>query len=323
MNYRHAFHAGSFADVLKHVVLARILLHLREKPAPFRVIDTHAGAGLYDLSGPEASLTGEWRDGIGRLAAAALPSAAADLAAPYLAAVSHCNLRGGLRFYPGSPLIARALLRPHDRLIACEFAPDAATALAGHLRAAAAEMHPDENPSGSDPEGRTRGQISRRQVKVLPVDGWIALNAYVPVKERRGLVLLDPPYEQPDDFIRLSNCIMVAHRKWPTGIYMLWYPIKSRDGPDSLAAALRGAAIANTLRVELTVAVPSPAGSLGGCGVMIINPPWKLVAELEILMPALVDILGRDTGRSYALDRLDRGRIEARNPGRDRNHLER
>jgi len=321
MNYRHAFHAGSFADVLKHVVLARILLHLREKPAPFRVIDTHAGAGLYDLSGPEASLTGEWRNGIGRLAAAALPAAAADLVAPYLAAVSRCNPQGGLRFYPGSPLIAHALLRPQDRLMACETAPDAAAALAGHLRDAAPGMDADDGRSRGDLEDRT--QSFRRQAKVLPVDGWVALNGYVPVKERRGLVVVDPPYEQPDDFVRLSSGIAAAHRKWPTGVYLLWYPIKSRDGPDSLAAALRAAVIDKALRVELVVAAPSPAGNLSGCGVVVINPPWKLAAELEILMPALVDVLGWDAGRSYALDRLDRGLIEARNRGRDRNHLER
>jgi len=165
MNYRHAFHAGSFADVLKHVILARILVHLRDKPAPFRVIDTHAGAGLYDLAGAEASLTGEWRDGIGRFAAATPPAAAADLAAPYLAAVHGCNPDGGLRFYPGSPLIARSLLRRHDRLIACEIAPDAATALADHLGMADLESGADESPSEDERAGRPK-----RQFKVLPVD---------------------------------------------------------------------------------------------------------------------------------------------------------
>jgi len=292
MNYRHAFHAGNFADVFKHVILARILVHLRSKPAPFRVIDTHAGAGLYDLAGAEASLTGEWRDGIGRLAAAALPPAAADLAAPYLAALHACNPDGGLRFYPGSPLIACTLLRPQDRLIACELAPDAASALAGHLRAAAPQPSAGGSWSKGNPKRRRKSRISKNQIKVLPVDGWIALNAYVPAKERRGLVVVDPPYEQPDDFARLSDGIVAAHRKWPTGIYMLWYPIKSRDGPERLAAALRGAEIDNALRAELTVAAPPHGGGLTGCGVVVINPPWKLAAEIEVLLPALADVFG-------------------------------
>jgi 23S rRNA (adenine2030-N6)-methyltransferase len=301
MNYRHAFHAGSFADVLKHVILARILVHLRDKPAPFRVIDTHAGAGLYDLAGAEASLTGEWRDGIGRLAAATLPAAAADLAAPYFAVVHGCNPDGGLRFYPGSPLIAHYLLRRHDRLIACEIVPDAAIALADNLRISVSKNGADESPSADERAGRPKSQF-----KVLPVDGWIALAAYVPVKERRGVVVVDPPYEQPDDFARLADGIVAAHRKWRTGTYMLWYPIKNRDGPDHLAAALRRADIDKALRVELKVAAPPEGGGLAGCGVVVINPPWKLAAEIEILLPALANILGRDAGGAYALDQFDR-----------------
>jgi 23S rRNA (adenine2030-N6)-methyltransferase len=163
MNYRHAFHAGNFADVFKHAVLVRILLALRGKPQAFRVIDTHAGAGLYDLSGEEASRTGEWREGIGRLTAARLEDPARDLLAPYLAAVAAVNESGTLRHYPGSPLIARALLRRQDRLVACELAPPAAAALEHHLRGDA-------------------------RARAVTIDGWVALNAYVPPKERRGLV---------------------------------------------------------------------------------------------------------------------------------------
>src|ERR1700674_1792626 len=154
MNYRHAFHAGNFADVFKHIILVRILVHLRDKPAPFRVIDTHAGAGLYDLAGEEANRTGEWRAGVGRLAAAALPAPAAELAAPYLAALRAANPDPELRRYPGSPLISYGLLRPQDRLIACELEPATAAALAHHLRAAA-------------PARTRRGD----RAKVLPIDG--------------------------------------------------------------------------------------------------------------------------------------------------------
>jgi 23S rRNA (adenine2030-N6)-methyltransferase len=280
MNYRHAFHAGNFADVLKHIVIARVLTHLREKVAPFRVIDTHAGAGLYDLAGEEANRTGEWRDGIGRLADAALPAGAAELIAPYLSALRACNPATGLRHYPGSPLLARHLLRPQDRLIACELEPHAAIALARHLRGPA-------------------------QAKVMRIDGWIALNAYMPAKERRGLVIVDPSYEQPDDFARLADGIAAAYRKWPTGIYLMWYPVKDRDGPDRLARMLRHAGVEKCLRVEFAVAPAQPDGGLNACGVIVVNPPWKLATDIEIVAPALADLLGREPGGGYAIDRLD------------------
>ena len=163
MNYRHAFHAGNFADVVKHAVLSRILVHLCGKPAPYRVIDTHAGAGRYDLLGPEATRSGEWRDGIGRLFGAHIEAAAQPLLAPYLAAVAACNPAGQLGAYPGSPAIAAGFLRAQDRLVACELEPGAAATLARHL--------------GHD-----------RRIKIIALDGWTALNAYVPPKERRGLV---------------------------------------------------------------------------------------------------------------------------------------
>jgi len=280
MNYRHAFHAGNFADVFKHIIIARILTYLREKVAPFRVIDTHGGEGLYDLASAEANRTGEWRDGIGRLADAVVPADAALLIAPYLAALRACNPAAGLRHYLGSPLLAHHLLRPQDRLIACELEPRAAAALSRHLRAPA-------------------------QVKVMRIDGWIALNAYVPAKERRGLVIVDPSYEQPDDFARLADGIAAAHRKWPTGIYLMWYPVKGRDGPDRLAGMLRHAGVDKCLRVEFTVATARPDDGLSACGIVVINPPWKLAAEVGIIGPALVDLLGRETGRGYTMDRLD------------------
>jgi 23S rRNA (adenine2030-N6)-methyltransferase len=279
MNYRHAFHAGNFADVFKHIIIARILTHLREKIAPFRVIDTHAGEGLYDLAGEEASRTGEWRDGIGRLAGAKLPADAAELMAPYFSALHACNRADELRHYPGSPALARHLMRPQDRLVACELEPRAARTLSRHLRGAAT-------------------------VKVVHIDGWIALNAYVPVKERRGLVIVDPPFEQPDDLIRLADEVTAAHRKWPTGIYLMWYPVKGRDGPDRFIKRLRHAGLDKCLRAEFTVASPGPAGGLSACGVIVVNPPWRLATEIRTLAPALLNALGRDSGRGYVLDDL-------------------
>jgi len=279
MNYRHAFHAGNFADVLKHILIVRILTHLREKVAPFRVIDTHGGEGLYDLAGEEANRTGEWRNGIGRLAGATLPAPAADLVASYVAALRAFNQGPELRHYPGSPLLVHHLLRPQDRLIACELEPRAATALSRHLH-------------------------KQAQAKVLRIDGWTALTAYVPAKERRGLVIVDPAYEQADDFRRLADGVAAAHRKWPTGIYLMWYPIKGRDGPDRLARMLRSARIEKCLRVEFAVAAAQPDGGLTACGMVVINPPWRLATEMEIIGPALLDLLGRDAGRGFTVDRL-------------------
>ena len=264
VNYRHAFHAGGFADVFKHAVLARVLHHLRGKPAAFRVIDTHAGTGLYDLAGPQAARGGEWRDGIARLLAAPLPDAVAALLSPFLDVVGALNERGRLTVYPGSPAIARAWLRPQDRLIACELEPQAAAALARNLR------------------GDSR-------IKTLATDGWTALSAYVPPPERRGLVLVDPPFEEDADFHRLSHGLAAAHRKWATGIYLLWYPIKDRGEPDALAKRLRRLGLPKLLRAELTVAALSDASRLNGCGLILANPPWRLAGELAILLPALAE----------------------------------
>ncbi len=279
MNYRHAFHAGSFADVFKHAVLGRILHYLRGKEAAFRVIDTHAGAGLYDLGSSEANRGGEWHDGIERLLAAEISAPVATLLAPYLEVIGALNERGRLKVYPGSPAIIRAWLRPQDRLIACELEPKAATALAGHLR------------------GDTR-------IKTLEIDGWTALSAYVPPPERRGLVLVDPPFEEDSDFHRLSHGLETAHRKWATGIYALWYPIKDRGEPDALAKRLRRLGVAKILRAELIVADLRDPTRLNGCGLILVNPPWVLESELSTLLPALAGMLQRDGKGRFALDWL-------------------
>jgi len=286
VNYRHAFHAGGFADVFKHAVLCRILHYLRAKPAAFRVIDTHAGAGLYDLAGPEASRGGEWHDGIEQLMAAQLAAPVAALLVPYLEVIGALNERGRLKTYPGSPALARAWLRPQDRLIACEIEPQAAAALRQNLR------------------GDTR-------IKTLEIDGWTALGAYVPPKERRGLVLVDPPFEQDSDFFRLARGLTAAHRKWATGIYALWYPIKGRSEPDALAKSLRRLGIAKMLCAELIVAPLSDPTRLNGCGLILVNPPWTLESELSVLLPALAGILGRDGKGGFKLDRLTRAAPQA------------
>ena len=268
MNYQHAFHAGNFADVHKHVVLTRILEYLREKPAAFRVIDSHAGAGRYDLFGPEAARSGEWRSGIERVFAKPFATSQAGARAdalikPYLDAVAALNAGGELRLYPGSPLIAKARLRAGDRLIACEIAPGPAAALKSALRA--------------DP-----------RAKVLAIDGWTAIKANVPPKERRGLVLIDPPYEDAADFARLTAALGEAHRKWPTGIYLFWYPIKERDAPDALARRLRRLGVPKILRSEITLMPSRAASGLSGSGLIAVNPPYPLGQELHILLPPLI-----------------------------------
>lgn len=276
MNYRHAFHAGGAADVVKHAVLARILVYLREKPAAFRVIDSHAGAGLYDLQGPEAGRSPEWRDGIGKLLRATIDAEPAALLAPYLAIVAGLNAGDELRSYPGSPVLARGLMRTQDRLLACEIEPNAAAALEHNLR-------PD------------------RRARILVIDGWVALNAYVPPPERRGIVLIDPPFERSDDFDRIARGIQTAHRKWPTGIFIVWYPIKSREQPDMLAKRLRRCGIPKVLRAEVDFSSARDGNRLRGCGLIVINPPWRLLAELNVLLPALA--------RLFA-DRADGWRID-------------
>ena len=272
MNYRHAFHAGNFADVIKHAVLCRVLLHLQGKPAPFRVIDTHAGAGAYDLLGAEAGKTGEWRDGIGRLLAAELAAPVHALLKPYLDAVTALNPDGRISIYPGSPVLAQALLRRQDRLLACELEPQAAAALTRRLR--------------GDP-----------RAKALAIDGWTALTAYVPPNERRGLVLVDPPFEQPGDFSRLAQGLETAHRKWPTGTYLLWYPVKDPAEVTALIRRTSRLKIPKTLRAELIVSSVTDDTRLRGSGLIVVNPPWTLADELKILLPALAAILARD-GRS-------------------------
>jgi 23S rRNA (adenine2030-N6)-methyltransferase len=279
MNYRHAYHAGNFADVVKHALLCRVLVHLREKPAAFRIIDTHAGAGRYDLAGPEAGKTQEWRDGIDRLRRAELAAPIRALLAPYLDAVAAFNPSGGLKTYPGSPLLAKTLLRRQDRLIACELEPQAAATLQNELAGDA-------------------------RAKAIAIDGWTALTAYVPPVERRGVVLVDPPFEQPDEFPRLVEGLAAAHRKWPTGVYLLWYPIKDQPEIAAFARSLSRLGIAKMLRVELMLPTAVPDTGLRGSGLIAVNPPWTLHDELKVLLPALAAVMSRGPAGAVTLDWL-------------------
>ena len=286
MNYRHAFHAGSFADVIKHIVLVRMLTYLQEKPAAFRVIDTHAGAGVYDLTSEESRRGGEWLTGIARIMQARFSEKTEPLIKPYLDIVRAFNTRRDLAAYPGSPLIARALLRPQDRLTACEVEPKARKRLIEALR-------------------------RDTQARVVDLDGWMALPAFVPPNERRGLVLIDPPFEQKDEFGRLAQGFAEAFAKWPTGSYLLWYPVKSRRATDELArhvAEVAGASAppGKCLRLEFSVA-PQEAGQgqgqgLVSAGLLIVNPPWTLMAELKAILPELEKPLGLGGAARFRLE---------------------
>ena len=282
MNYRHAFHAGSFADVVKHIVLTRILLYLQEKPAAFRIIDTHAGSGLYDLEGDEARRGGEWLTGIARIPQARFSEAALPLMKPYLDIVRAYNPTNVLRAYPGSPLIARAMLRPQDRLTACELEPSARKQLIDQLRRDA-------------------------QARVVDLDGWTALPAFVPPNERRGLVVIDPPFEAKDEFERLAGGFAAAFKKWPTGSYLLWYPAKSQRATDELARAVAQVAASvkpagKWLRLEFSVALQGADGALTSSGLLIVNPPWTLQGELKIILPELEKPLGQGGAGRFRLE---------------------
>jgi len=282
MNYRHAFHAGGFADVIKHLVLVRILTHLREKEAPFRVIDSHAGAGVYDLHGDEATRTGEWTTGIARAMQARFTESTVPLVEPYLEIVRSFNKPRELKVYPGSPMIARRLMRPQDRMVACEVEPTARKHLISALR-------------------------RDKQARIVDLDGWVGLPAFVPPNERRGMVLIDPPFEKKDEFERMAMAFDEAFAKWSTGIFVLWYPVKSRRATDALAqhvarTADAAATPAKCLRLEFSVAPQSPEGGLTSAGLLIVNPPWKLMAELKAILPELEKPLGLGGAGRFRLE---------------------
>lgn len=279
MNYRHAYHAGNFADVVKHVVLTRLLEYLKQKDKAFRVIDTHAGIGRYDLSSVEAQKTGEWQGGIGRLIDAQLAAPVAALLAPYLETVRSLNPEGGIQKYPGSPLIARHLMRKQDRLTAIELHPkDVAklrTLFAGDF-----------------------------QARIIELDGWLALGAHLPPKEKRGLVLIDPPFEETGEFERLVDGLVRAHKRWPGGIYALWYPIKDRKAIIAFRKALKQSGIPKLLDIEFEIRPASSEPSLDGSGLLVVNPPFTLEGELRMLLPALHRLLAVGRPAHWSLEWL-------------------
>jgi 23S rRNA (adenine2030-N6)-methyltransferase len=281
VNYRHAFHAGNFADVLKHAVLARILVHLKRKEAPFRFIDTHAGAGRYDLSGDEARRSPEWRQGIARVLTARPPAPVGELLRPYLQAVGPHDAEGRPVAYPGSPAIAQTLMRAQDRIALCEANPDEREALIAAL--------------GRD-----------RRLSIVSTDGYVALNAYLPPKERRGVILIDPPFEAPGEAGGIVHALERALRKWPTGAYVAWRPIRDARDDARFLNAVAALGAPNILRLELDIG-PGPIGAHGQepitrAGLLVVNPPHPLVGEARTLLPWLAQTLGRGEGGKQLCD---------------------
>ncbi|MBY5611152.1 23S rRNA (adenine(2030)-N(6))-methyltransferase RlmJ [Rhizobium leguminosarum] len=274
MNYRHIYHAGNFADVLKHVVLTRLIRYMQKKDGGFRVLDTHAGIGLYDLSLEEAQKTGEWLDGIGKLMEADLGPQVSELLEPYLSAIRELNPEGGIRFYPGSPKLARMLFRPQDRLSAMELHPE------DYVR-----LH--------------RLFEGDHHSRITELDGWLALGAHLPPKEKRGIVLVDPPFEEEDEYQRLAEGLEKAYRRFPGGTYCLWYPLKKGAPIKEFHERLQALDIPKMLCAELAVRSDRGITGLTGSGLVIVNPPFTLKDELHQLLPALKDHLAQDRFASH------------------------
>ena len=279
MNYRHAYHAGNFADVLKHVTLALVIEYLKRKEAPFRIVDTYAGRGRYELHSVEAAKTGEWQGGIGRFLGPGgppLPAGVARIMAPYLDAVRAENGGQGLSVYPGSPLIARRLMREQDTLIVNE-------------------LHPEELAQLKAALGRDR------RIKVTALDGWIALKSLLPPKERRGVVLIDPPFEEDRELARLTDGLAQGLRRFETGVYLAWYPIKDPKPVAQFHGALAAIGGPRLLGVELMVRRPVATDRLNGCGLIVANPPHTLHDELASVLPEVTSRLGDASGAHYRL----------------------
>ncbi|HTT85328.1 MAG TPA: 23S rRNA (adenine(2030)-N(6))-methyltransferase RlmJ [Rhizomicrobium sp.] len=260
MNYRHAFHAGNFADVVKHLALVSILIHLRKKEAPFAVIDTHAGRGLYDLSGEEAKRSGEAKNGIARVRD--LDGGPGTLG-EYLALVRDC----GRDRYPGSPLIAAKLIRSQDRLVAIEKHPEDAAALEARL-------------------------ARFRKARIVEADGYARLPTLLPPQERRGLILIDPPYEAPDEFSRAAQAVGEIMRRFATGIVVVWFPIKSTAAANAFCGEVVQTGVRKLLRVDIEAGAMQER--MAAAGLLVVNPPFGFAAGMRAALDAVAPRLGRE-----------------------------
>ncbi len=270
MNYRHAFHAGNFADCMKHALLVWLVRALQRKDTPIAVLDTHAGIGMYDLESSHAARTGEWKRGIARLTENP-PEVLEDYVAIATAKPSQ---------YPGSPEIVRTLLRPQDRLVC-------------------SELHPEDF-------GTLKRRYARdRQITVYMRDAWKAMTALLPFPERRGLILIDPPFEEPDEFEQLQRALCAGHKRFATGVFAAWYPIKHRTPVRMFHEAMQASGIHDIVAAELWLRTPIDPTKLNGCGLLVINPPYGFEEAASNLLAALSPRLGEgDYGEGHALIRL-------------------
>ncbi|EKO3673992.1 23S rRNA (adenine(2030)-N(6))-methyltransferase RlmJ [Vibrio metschnikovii] len=268
LSYRHSFHAGNHADVLKHIVQSLILNALQQKETPFVYHDTHSGVGRYDLTHEWSEKTGEYKQGIGRLWQQADTPAEID---SYLDAVKALNQGEELRYYPGSPRIARAHLRAQDRMVL-------------------SELHPSDYPLLEQEFARDR------QVAIYKQDGFARLKASLPPKERRGLVLIDPPYELAKEYRDVVQAIAQSHKRWSTGIYAIWYPVVNRCDIDDMLDGLANLGIRKILQIELGVAPDTNQRGMTASGMIVINPPWKLESEMQTILPFLKQAIAPATG---------------------------
>lgn len=270
MNYRHAFHAGNFGDCMKHALLVWLLRALQRKPAGVFVLDTHAGAGRYDLAAGPAERTAEWRDGIARLL-----DDPPEVLADYVTLARDCGL------YPGSPVLIEALLRPQDRLACCEQHPEDHAALRAAMRGGGVPVH-------------------RR-------DAWEALGALLPPPDglRRALVLVDPPYEAEDEFARLAAGLSRGHARFPSGVFAAWYPIKHRAPVRRFQTAIRESGLRDVVAAEMWLREPLDPTRLNGCGLLVVNPPFGFVTAAEERLTALLARLGAgEPGQGLAVERI-------------------
>ena len=285
MNYRHAYHAGNHADVLKHIVMMRAFAQLKKKDKPFLFLDAHAGIGLYALWGDEALKTLEWQDGVGRFydpsgKAVTLSEDCEHLLAPWRQAIAAVNASGQpLSHYPGSPGFALANLRPGDRVLFNE-------------------LHPEDH-------SRLAAFAARDQrVNITEGDAAIAIKAHLPPSERRGFILIDPPYEQEDEARRAVQMLREGYRRFATGAFALWYPVTGDGLSEDIVAQAKALGLAKMLKIELRVREALSEGGLAGSGLVLVNPPWPLADELALLGPALRVRLRQDDGASWSLDWL-------------------
>lgn len=270
MNYRHAFHAGNFADCVKHALLASLLRLLQRKEKPLLLLDTHAGAGWYDLTAPEARRGGEWREGIARLRRN-----------PHPALASYLALSGDEHEYAGSPLLLHRLARPQDRLVCCERMPATAASLRALFRSLGA-----------------RAAVHCR-------DGWEALRAFLPPPERRGLIFIDPPFEAREDYEILPAALREAWRRFPQGVYAAWYPIKGRGAVHQLHGDIKGGGgLADVIALEFWREPPLDPRRFAGCGLIVVNPPFGFAETAPPLLTALCERLGGPEGAGFAVERL-------------------